>query len=65
MTDQKPLFLESSTKYLVLYKNKLHEAWYYSSEHINDAFVFKNYRVIPSSDVEVLERIGTQEEVFG
>ena len=56
--NQQPLFLEDRTRYLVKVKNKTGKAWF-----MGGVWCFDNYAV--ESNVEVLERIGNEKELFG
>ena len=55
---QPPLFLEDRTRYLVKYKSKVVKVWYMGGLFISD-----NYHT--AKDLEVLERIGNEKEIFG
>ena len=55
---QKPLFLEDRTKYLVKHKKTTAKAWY-----MGGLFIFDSYGI--AENVEVLERIGNEKELFG
>lgn len=54
-----PLFTEDYTKYLIKHKGRIAECWLMSGE-----FHTQNYGVIPFAEAEIIERIGTPEEIF-
>jgi hypothetical protein len=54
---QRPLFTEDRTKYLVKHNNNVVTAW-----RMGEWWCFPSYGV--AKDVEVLERIGNEREVF-
>lgn len=54
---QKPLFLEGRTRYLIRHKVTIIEAWY-----MGGLFILDNYRIV--NNVEVLERVGNEKEMF-
>lgn len=59
MSIQKPLFLEDNCKYIVEYRGRTGDVW-----RMNDKWYTQNYAVLPDNEVEIVERIGTPEEIF-
>lgn len=57
---QIPLIIEDFTRYLVRYRGKIHPCW----RMRKDVWIFDNYQQVDDDKVEVLERIGTPEEIF-
>ncbi len=54
---QAPLFLEDRTRYLVKHQGNIAECWY-----MGGLFVFDSYGI--AKEVEVLERLGNEQERF-
>lgn len=55
---QQPLFIEDRTKYLVKHGKTVTTAW-----RMGGLWIFPSYGI--AKEVEVLERLGNEDEIFG